>query len=186
MTSETDEILLGRAVAGDLDAFDLLIDRHAAWVIGWLAARVPVGVDPDDLAQEVFMVVYRNREAIRKQKSFSSYVFGVARRILLAEGRRTRRRVEAVRTLGEKAEATAARLESFELLDCEALRNAVRSLPDELGEVVHVYYSSKVTYEEAAGVLGVSRATVQSRLRRALKLLRSRLGVQLLSGGRPL
>jgi RNA polymerase sigma-70 factor (ECF subfamily) len=77
-------------------------------------------------------------------------------------------------------ELTAARQESQLSVqqdpeEQERLEEAIRALPEELELTVLTYYSRKATYEEVAELLGVSRATVQSRLRRALALLRAQL-----------
>jgi RNA polymerase sigma-70 factor (ECF subfamily) len=170
----TDAALIDRWLAGDSAALDLLVGRHAPWLTRWLAIHLPRAQvhDAEDLAQEVFVVLFRKLEGLRGCENLSAYLRGVARKVLW-------RHVEKMRK-SRLRELTAARQESQLSVqqdpeEQERLEEAIRALPEELELTVLTYYSRKATYEEVAELLGVSRATVQSRLRRALALLRAQL-----------
>ena len=170
----TDSALIDRWLAGESAALDLLVRRHAPWLTRWLAVRLPAGRghEAEDLAQEVFVVVIRKLDGLKGCESLSGYIRGVARKVLW-------RHVEKMRT-ARRLEAAAARPESQpELAECredeDRLQEAIRGLPEELELTLLAYYSRNVTYEELAELLGVPRPTVQSRLRRAIALLRTRL-----------
>ncbi len=158
-------------------SFEEIVDRHAPWLIGWLSRRTPSRADAEDLAQETFLLLHANRDRLRKPESLAAYLLGVARNLLRNQRRKTGVRERATPELLARADARAR--EDADAVDrrddLAALDEAVSSLPDELEVVVQTYYARQLTYEEAAAILGVPRATVQSRLRRALTLLRERL-----------
>jgi len=154
------------------EPFDRIARRHAPWLLRFLERRAPAGLDAEDLLQDVLVAAYRKRSHLGGTGEVRPYLVGIAKRVLAAAVRKRARRNRLLRLapFAGRRERSAPRL--------DALARAVRELPEELAEVIDVYYSREVTYETAAEILGVSRATVQSRLRRALRELRRILGVE--------
>ncbi len=139
--------------------------RHARWVLGWFRRRF--GADrAEDLAQEAFVALLRNRHRIRDGNE-ASYLLGIVRMLSRSEGRRAR-----LATV-EHVQEPAAPIERDK--EDEDVAAAVRRLPPELEQVIVVHFGDQASYEQTAAVLGVTRATVQSRLRRALNSLRREL-----------
>lgn len=153
-----------------MPSFEACVDRHAPWLIAWFTRRLPARADAEDLAQEAFIILHRNMGEIRDPSKTGAYLLGVARRILSAEHKKRAQRRAATIDLA----ALPAR-EEGEIDGHEELERALRELPEELELAIETYYSRELTYEQAAEVLGVSRATFQSRLRRALAMLREKL-----------
>jgi RNA polymerase sigma-70 factor (ECF subfamily) len=153
---------------------DRLVTRHAPWLLRWLERRVG-RADAEDLVQEALLVTFSNRARIERAEDWSGYLLGIARNLVrehLARGERRR-----------EAEARRVVADSVDSAENEALEAALASLPEELEVALHVYYSRELTYEQAAEVLGVPRATFQSRLRRALTILREKLARERTGGG---
>ena len=147
-----------------------LVDHHGSWLLSWFRRRAPAGADPEDLAQEALLVLCRRADVADRPAGAGPFLLEVARRLLGASVRHAERRAP-----GGTDEVAAPAEDPAEAAEAERLADAVRGLPDELQQVIDVYYSRDVTYEEAAAILGVPRATVHSRLRRALARLRQRL-----------
>jgi len=153
--------------------FRRIYRKHYPWLVNWLALRVDSREDAEDLAQDVFLVLYRKFPTLTKRGHLHQYIYGIASKVLLSYSRKDRS-CEKV-----KADAVLEDTASVQSIDSDegtsALRNAIQSLPKKLELVVETYYSRKLTYEETAEILGISRGAVQSRLRKALKILRAKL-----------
>lgn len=147
-------------------ALGALVAQHGPWLVSWFRRRAPHGVEPEDLAQEALLVLCRRRADAARFEGAGPFLLEVARRLVLAAQRDVGRRPSQV-------DVTA--LAASPAVESEPLGAALAALPDDLQQAVDVYYSRDVTYEEAAAILGTTRATVQSRLRRALALLRRRI-----------
>lgn len=146
-----------------LDPGDL--EPHTGWVLAWFRRRF--GTErAEDLAQEAFVAAL-HAGARLSQKGLGGYLLGIVRRLSLVEARRWRVVAAPVDELVAPVDAGPAD---------ERVAAAVRALPPELEQVVTLHYGQDRSYEETAALLGVPRATVQSRLRRALERLRRVLG----------
>jgi RNA polymerase sigma-70 factor (ECF subfamily) len=165
---------MGQMTSDADDRFDLdgIARRHVPWLLSWLERRVPPGLEADDLAQDVLVVAYRKRSRLREADAVRPYLVGIARKLLANAVRKRARRARLLRI------AVRARRPDPPAAAPDGLDAALRALPEELAETIDVYYAGDVTYEETAAILGVSRATVQSRLRRALVRLRELLGAE--------
>lgn len=159
-----------RKTPGPAAEFEEVVRRHAPWLVRWLERRLPAGVDAEDLAQEVFVVAWQKRGRLRDGRPARPWLIGVARKLAANAARKHGRRARLLR------DAPFERLRERNAPEVDDLEPAIRALPEELSEVLDVYYSREVTYERAAEILGIPRATVQSRLRRAIAALRERLG----------
>lgn len=143
------------------------LEPHTGWVLAWFRRRF--GAErAEDLAQEAFVAVLRAGARLQQER-LGGYLLGVVRRLSSVEGRRRRVVLASVDEL-EEPSATA--------MADERVAAAVRALPAQLEQVVTLHYGEARSYEETAALLGVPRATVQSRLRRALERLRRVLGAK--------
>ena len=143
------------------------LEPHTAWVLAWFRRRVG-SERAEDLAQEAFVAALRALPRLRHE-ALGGYLLGIVRRLSAVEARRRRLPVASPDDL-------AARIDGG--LADERVAAAVRGLPAELEQVVTLHYGQDRSYEETAALLGVPRATVQSRLRRALERLRRVLGAK--------
>jgi RNA polymerase sigma factor (sigma-70 family) len=155
-------------------AFAALLRRHGPMVLDICRNMLGNADDAEDAFQATFLILAKRAGAIRKMSSVGSWLHGVAYRIALkAQARFARRQKHEARARGP-ARATAA-----DDLTWREVRQVLHAELDRLSEcyrapVVLCYLEGK-TLEEAALVLGVSRATVKKRLESARALLRGRL-----------
>ena len=148
----TDSALIDRWLAGESQALDLLVRRHAPWLTRWLAVRLPAGQghEAEDLAQEVFVVVIRKLDGLKGCEAYP---------VISRSGPEG-----FVATRGEDADCPAVgggrrpTQSQPELAECredeDRLQEAIRGLPEELELTLLAYYSRNVTYEELAELLG--------------------------------
>jgi len=88
----TDRALMERLRAGEAAAFEELYERHFARVYGFLRARMPDRMEAEDVAQEIFLEVFRSADGYRGSAEVDAWIFGVARNLLRQHIRERKRR----------------------------------------------------------------------------------------------
>src|SRR5262249_34213251 len=136
----------------------------------------------DDLAQETLVRGFKFLSALDEPEKFGPWLRGIAQRACLdwlKAKARTQVSLDGLLDRGGDcllADAGALGESHVDRADETArLMNRVAELPDELREVLLLYYYEDVTYQELAEMLGVSSATVNARLTKARAMLREKL-----------
>lgn len=168
---ETDAELI-RASHGDHARFDGLVRRHHAAIFRFAARRVGPEAAAD-VAQDTFIRAFSARERFRPSgDSAEPWLFGIAANVLREHGRRERRQLELL-ARAQAVEGGAA--EGVPGVSADLLR-AVRALARREREVLVLHAWGELSSEEIAVALDVPAATVRTRLHRARRRLRKRLG----------
>ena len=172
MREFTDEALVGRAHAGDREAFTLLIERHYDRIHRIAARVLDNAAAADDLAQEVCVGLVAKLVSFRGDSRFSTWLYRVVVNAALDAMRR-----DGVRQRSEQdyAESTAlARADQAARAEESAwLRQTLRRLPENLRVTVFLVLEEGLQHAEAGVVLGVSEATVSWRMHQVRKHLRA-------------
>lgn len=173
MDDAEDGALAVRARAGDRDALAALFRRHHARV--FRAAYLVTGSREaaDDIAQLVFLELYRALGTFDPRRPFAPWLYRIARNVGVDYMRRERYRHPTVpladATPGPAGEAGRAELRAD-------VRPALERLSAGHREALVLRYYVGLTEGEMADVLGVRPGTVKSRLHRALRALGEALG----------
>lgn len=172
MTAGSDLELLEAWRAGDRESGGALFDRHLGSVSRFFKNKVDGNIE--DLVQETFLACVEGRDRFEGRSSFRTYLFGVARNLLLAHYRKKRRDFDPLETsvcdLGGGVSSLFAKSEQQRLL----LR-ALRSLPVDQQVALELYYWEHMQGPALAEVLQISPHTVRSRLSRARSALRIKI-----------
>lgn len=176
-----DQAILVRLRDGDDLALNELMVRWRKPILAYLYRTVGHYETAADLAQEVFVRVYRSRKRYRPKGSVSSYLFTIAANLARNHFRWSKRHPEAaldddfVGGIESESGSTdpSARLERSE--DSACVRAAVQRLPEKLRAPVILFHFNELPQSEIAKILGCSKKTVETRLYRARKLLRDLL-----------
>ncbi len=158
--------------AGDRTAGQALVERHYDGIVRFF--RTKAGPHADDLVQRVFLVVADPERGFRGESSFRTYLFGVARNVLLAHyrGRTRDARVDAdfsvqsVHDLAPGLSSIAA-----QRADERLLFEALQRIPLDIQMTLELFYWEDLTIPELAAVLEIPEGTVKSRLHRGRALL---------------
>lgn len=152
---------------GDLGAYEQLIEKYKDVVYSYLARLVGDRAWAEDLCQETFLRVYRNRDEYTERHQFKAWLYRIARNLALDFLRRERRRPTVALPPGPvhvgpgPAEETRAReLEG-------AIERAIGQLPVKFRNVLVLCALEGMSYEEAAEIEGCPAKTISSRLSRA-------------------
>jgi RNA polymerase sigma-70 factor (ECF subfamily) len=177
--SVDDEALMEEVRGGSAQAFEALYDRHHRAVFNFFLRFLGDRRAAQDLLQETFLRVFAQREAYRPTASFTTWLFTIARNLLIDRGRLARTRPEALgdeplREVVDPSPDPLAVLEGRSLE--ERLQAAVERLPPFQREVVLLSRFAGLSHDEIAHVTGASPGAVRVALHRGLRRLRDFLG----------
>jgi len=178
-----DFTLMERIGAGDHQAFRELVERHQNAVIGTVAKMLGNASESEDIAQQVFLRIWRNAKRYRPDAKFTTYMFTITRNLVFNESRRKSRKKEVSSDEREEnsnclVEASPDRQPDAELLQAElqqAVDAAIASLPETQRMAVVLRRYEQLSYEEIAETLELSVSAVKSLLFRARTTLRESL-----------
>jgi len=162
--------LLAAAREGDADAFAALVRAVQAPTYQFILRMVRRPATADDLAQEVFIRLWRHLAEIGSADMLPAWLRRVAVNAVIdhwrkEEARDRRMKVLREHPLARRAVRPSSRMESEEALG--AVRAALDVLPPKLRSVLLLRTQENLRYEEIADVLGMSTCAVRSRLFRA-------------------
>ena len=180
---DPDAALMLRVREGDRDAFALLVDRYKQPVMNLVARTLRDLTEAEDVAQHVFLQVYKSAHRYEVTAKFSTWIFTIARNLCLNEiRRRSRHPADSIDATREGDEEHPARqledARTFSPPDTLLQREleikvdeAVNALPEKQRTALLLCRQEELSYEEIAKVLDCSIGTVSSRLNRGHKLL---------------
>ncbi|MBN8457969.1 MAG: sigma-70 family RNA polymerase sigma factor [Verrucomicrobia bacterium] len=178
-----DVALMARIGAGDHAAFRSLVERHQDAVVGTVAKMLGNPADAEDIAQQVFLRVWRHAKHYRPDAKFTTYLFTIARNLVFNETRRRSRRKEVSADEREESSHLQVAADPSAQPDSEILRaelqqavdKAIAALPEVQRMAVVLRRYEQMPYEEIAEVLKLSLPAVKSLLFRARTTLREAL-----------
>jgi RNA polymerase sigma-70 factor, ECF subfamily len=169
--------LVSRDAAADLAE---LYRRHAQEVLRWARRLGAAGVDPEEVVQDVFVVVHRKLSGFRGESTFRTWLFRITRNVV-----RQRRRKERIRRLfaGEGEPALEERpaggpsaLEDLEALEQrQRLHRVLGTMSEKYRTVLVLFELEEHSGEEIAELLGAKVGTVWVWLHRARAEFHKRL-----------
>jgi RNA polymerase sigma-70 factor (ECF subfamily) len=175
--------LMGLASAGDMGAFEQLVERHQRMVVGTVGRMLGTNSDAEDIAQQVFVRVWKNVKRYEPRAKFTTWLLKITRNLVFNELRRRSRHPavplqseteEEERPLkDEQAVAPDAALLERELQ--KAVDAAIAELPETQRMAVILRRYEELSYEEIAEALDQSVSAVKSLLFRARTQLRESL-----------
>jgi len=177
--------LMQLTAKGDIAAFERLIERHQALVIGTVSRMLGSNSDVEDIAQQVFLRVWRSAGRYVARAKFTTWLLKITRNLVFNELRRSKRRgYIPIQGQGESAaEEIAVRDETnptpdAALLEAElqaAIEKAITGLPPAQRMALILRRYEDRSYEEIGEILGLSVPAVKSVLFRARTELRAQL-----------
>lgn len=179
-----DAELMLRVKEGDGASFAVLLEKHRSSVIHFVYRMVQNQAVAEELAQEVFLRVYRSRSTYEPTAKFTTWLFRIATHLALnslrdGKNQRYEDRLDE-QTEDQPARQLADRRPSVEqsmVLEArlDEVRRAVASLPAKQRAAVLMHKYEELEYSQIARVLNCSESAVKSLLFRAYETLRARL-----------
>jgi RNA polymerase sigma-70 factor, ECF subfamily len=173
----TDVELLAAVAGGDPEAFGVLYDQHAPWLLLRLRQRTADLDLADQVAQETFLVVWRDAGRFQGRGEVGAWIWGIAIRRLLDVQRGDAAQGRLAGLLGRRRIPAAASAEEQVLstLEQRDVIRALNRLAPELQAVLQATVLDGLSTREAADLLGIPAGTVKTRAMRARARLRQEL-----------
>jgi RNA polymerase sigma-70 factor (ECF subfamily) len=192
--SDPDAALMLRVKQGDTAAFTELVEKYKQPVMNLAYRTLHDATEAEDLAQNVFVQVYKSAARYQSTAKFSTWLFTIARNLCLNEiRRRSRHPAESLDTPHPEQEDQP--LQQFEdkktfsppesLLQNELSQNierALADLPENQRSALLLCRQEDLSYEEIAEILGCSLSATKSLIHRGRETLKERLKAYLRSG----
>jgi RNA polymerase sigma-70 factor (ECF subfamily) len=183
----SDAQVMLRVKAGDQSAFDYLVQKYRRPLVSFMYRMARNAAAAEDLAQEVFLRVYRSRANYEASAKFTTWLYRIATNLAVNHARDTRHeRPEVTVSLDEPNEDTGATLELPDAnLTVEqamvrrermlAIRSKVEALPEQQKMAVIMHKYQQMDYKQIAEILKKSESATKSLLFRAYETLREQL-----------
>jgi RNA polymerase sigma-70 factor (ECF subfamily) len=181
---ERDAELMLRVRYGDERSFGVLLERHRVPVVRFLFRMIQCQAVAEELAQEVFLRVYRSRNTYEPTAKFTTWLFRIASHLAFnwIRDRRNEKYQESLDDGGDDGSpiqvADRSRTIEQELLfraRLSEVRQAIGTLPEKQRSAVLMHKYEEMEYSQIAAVLGCSESAIKSLLFRAYETLRARL-----------
>lgn len=186
--------LLRNAARGDRAAFTKLVRLHMSVVVNVCYKILGNRDDAEDVAQDVFVQVFRKLKSFRGESSFRSWVLSIARNRSL-NFIRDNRRYSSAETISIDAELSETGLRFSDMLPADertqpdrimeteqyrrVLFDSLAAIPEKYAEPFSMHKLDQVPYAEIARSLGLSLPAVESRIHRAKMMLQREIAARL-------
>ncbi len=183
-TLDYDAELMLRVKEGDGESFGVLLEKYRSPVIHFLYRMIQNHALAEELAQEVFLRVYRSRQSYEPTAKFTTWLFRIATHLALnslRDGKNERRQdrldddslEQGALQVSDSRPSVEQQMVRQAALD--EVRRAIAALPAKQRAAVLMHKYEEMEYSQIAKVLNCSESAVKSLLFRAYETLRARL-----------
>lgn len=179
----SDKDILTDVIDGDLESFDILVDRYKNRLMNFVFRFVKDYDVSEDIVQETFLRVFRKRRDYKAIANFSTWIFTIAGNLAKSELRRRKRwnflSIDAANE-GEKnfdlpdTGRKPDRVTAIRILD-DNVQSAIDSLPTKYKEALVLRDIEGMSYQQIAEIVEVPVGTVKSRVNRARMKMQKKL-----------
>ncbi len=188
VTEDPDVELMLQVQQGDLVAFESLIDRYKQPIFNMIFRMLRDADEAEDIAQKVFIQVYKASDRYKPTAQFSTWLFTIARNLTLNEIRR-RSRKPSMESIDAAADPEGEAIpreyrdnrgrdaveETFQRELLERIDIGISDLPENQRAAILLCKEGDISYDEIAKILGCSISAVKSLLFRARETLKRRI-----------
>ena len=179
--SERDKYLVAKVLSGNTSAFATIITNTEYLVAQIVCKMICNAEDRKDLAQEIYLKVYKNLKGFRFQSRLSTWVAQIAYNACFDQLRKKQLVPGELTTDDEEedsrgyAEETTFLIEQKELVSI--LNKGIQQLPPVYQTLITLYHKEEMSYAEITEITGLPEGTVKSYLFRARKTLKETLAL---------
>ncbi len=188
MTPESEKDIIKRTLAGDKNAFELLVLAYEKQVYNLALRMLGSSEDAADMTQEAFIKAYSGLASFRGDSKFSVWLYRITSNVCLDFLRAKSRRAQVSLTVGEDEDTQQLDIPDpdsdverlfMRKMSMQAVNDGLAQLPDEQRQILVMREISGMSYADIAAALSLEEGTVKSRIFRA----RKKLCVYLLKSG---
>jgi RNA polymerase sigma-70 factor, ECF subfamily len=179
----TDEEVIKRFQKGDLAAFDVIVGRYKEPLIHYVIQFVRERSDAEDIVQDTFVKVFKQKQSYRELARFSTWLYTVAGNFARSELRKRRKyrphTMSSLNNDGREIEMAAPHSNSDELTDSSVkkalIRKAIKSLPPKYQDILRLRELDNLSYDDIARKTNLPLGTIKSRVNRGRGHLQKKL-----------
>jgi RNA polymerase sigma-70 factor (ECF subfamily) len=172
---EEDVALMARIAKGEDAAMSLLVNRWKGPLTRFFNKSLHSLTDAEELTQNTFVKIYRAADRYKPIAKFSTYLFTIARRVLLDEIKRKARHpldpTDPLELRGESSPVGKMRRSELQ----EVLEQCLQNLPEKQRTALLLRVQRELTYDDIASIMKVSQGAVKTWIHRARSHLRKNL-----------
>jgi len=192
--TDPDAVLMLRVKRGDRAAFAELVEKYKQPLFNFIYRTLRDEAESEDLAQNVFLQVYKSRQRYERTAKFSTWLFTIARNLCLNEiRRRSRHPAESIEESHSDNEDQPQRqyedkkifLPVEDALHSELavkIEESLAELPENQRTAILLCRQDELSYEEIAKILGCSLSATKSLIHRGRETLKEKLKPYLQTG----
>ena len=192
--NDPDAALMTRVTQGDQRAFEELVEKYKQPVFNMIYRTLPDAAEAEDLAQAVFVQVYKSAARYRVEAKFTTWLFTIARNLCLNELRRRSRHPADSLDAASETENDTPRQQFEDVRSMAApdqlvqeeliakVSEALKELPENQRTAILLYQEQEKSYDEISEILGTSLSATKSLIHRARETLKQRLKPYLKTG----
>lgn len=188
LANQRDVALMARVGQGDVDAFQSLVEVHQHAVVGTISRMLGTPWEAEDLAQQVFLRVWKSAPRYQPNAQFTTWLFTIVRNLVYNETRRRRRKpTVSIEERVENGYQISADTHSFfpdsmlpdeQALQTEleeAVEKAIQRLPEKQKAALVLRRHRELPYAEIAKIMSVSEPAVKALIFKARARIRTSL-----------
>lgn len=172
----SDESLFEHVIADDILAYQELYDRYHSILYLYTIKKINNSEDSYDLVQDIFVNIWTKRQSLRIKESFKSYIFTAVRNKILDKISHEKVQEKYIQSLEKKLfqiQNTDYLIREKELNDL--INKEIDTMPPRMKEIFHLSRKEYLNNDEIAIKLSISKSTVETQIKRALKILKIKL-----------
>ena len=180
LTGLNDNEIISKVLSGDQQAYALLVDRYQRYVFTLTLRFVKTREDAEEVAQDVFIKVYRSLADFRGASKFSTWLYTIVNTTCITFLRK--KKLETHSLDNEKVFEAADSIDSgmrANLVEQKSrvamVNKAIQLLNTDDAEVLTLFYKGEQTLDEIAAILAIEPNTAKVRLHRARTRLRDKM-----------
>lgn len=171
MNTLTDNAIMMKVKAGDLDRMGLLFERYHRQLYGFLYHMTYQREASEDMVQQVFYKMLKYRNSFTGSGEFMQWMYAIARNVLKDQGRR-KKLVLAKDSAADMADYIPGSTNIEEQLErkqaAQGLQRAMQKLNDDEREILSLSRFQELKHQEIAQILNISEGAVKVRVHRAM------------------
>jgi RNA polymerase sigma factor (sigma-70 family) len=180
LTGLNDNEIISKVLSGDQQAYALLVDRYQRYVFTLTLRFLKTREDAEEVAQDVFIKVYRSLADFRGASKFSTWLYTIVNTTCITFLRK--KKLETHSLDNEKVFEAADSIDSgmrANLVEQKSriamVNKAIQLLNTDDAEVLTLFYKGEQTLDEIAAILAIEPNTAKVRLHRARTRLRDKM-----------
>lgn len=171
----TDTYYIERVQSGDTASFACLLDKYSNPVYSLVYRIVSNKEDAEELAQDVFLKAFKSLSGFKGDSSFSTWLYRIAYNTAISSVRKKKREFLSIEE-SQLDKTTEADLDDMWQPGggeerYQQLESALELLPPEEKGIILLFYMREKTIEEIAGITGLTKVNVKTKLHRIRKKL---------------